>query len=97
LQVHVVLHSFIQGLAVNLEAEAQAIGDTGITEEDHMRLNEATFSALAGSGRYPYFAKMMRGISPSFELDIDALFELGLARLLDGFTPLIEGRSRRRT
>jgi hypothetical protein len=40
---------------------------------------------------------MMRGISPSFELDIDALFELGLARLLDGFTPLIEGRSRRRT
>ncbi|NVB82431.1 MAG: GntR family transcriptional regulator [Kofleriaceae bacterium] len=97
LQVHVVLHSFIQGLAVNLEAEAQAIGDTGITEEDHMRMNEAKFAALADSGRFPYFAKMMHGISSSFELDIDALFELGLARLLDGFTPLVEGRARRRT
>jgi DNA-binding transcriptional regulator YhcF (GntR family) len=97
LQVHVVLHSFIQGLAVNLEAEAQAIGDTGMTEEDHMRLNEAKFAALAASGQFPYFAKMMHGISASFELDIDALFELGLARMLDGFAPLVEGRTRRRT
>jgi AcrR family transcriptional regulator len=95
LQVHVVLHSFIQGLAVNLEAEAQAAGDTGITEEEHMRLTEAKFAALAGSGRFPYFAKLMHDMA-SFELDIDSLFELGLARLLDGFSPLVEGRARRR-
>jgi len=93
LQVHVLLHGFIQGLAVNLEAEAQAVGETGISEEEHMRLHEARFNALARSGRFPYFAKMMQGIPPLFELDIDALFELGLARLLDGFAPLIERRS----
>jgi hypothetical protein len=93
LQVHVLLHGFIQGLAVNLEAEAQAIGDTGISEEEHMRLNEARFTALARSGRFPYFAKMMEGIPASFELDMDALFELGLARLLDGFAPLVERRA----
>jgi AcrR family transcriptional regulator len=95
LQVHVVLHSFVQGLAVNLEADAQAVGDTGITEEEHMRLTEAKFAALAGSGRFPYFAKLMHDMA-SFELDIDSLFELGLARLLDGFSPLVEGRARRR-
>jgi AcrR family transcriptional regulator len=50
LQVHVLLHSFIQGLAVNLDAEAQAVGDTGISEEEHMRQNEARFEALARSG-----------------------------------------------
>ena len=59
-----------------------------------MRLHEARFAALARSGRFPYFAKMMQGIPASFDLDMDALFELGLARLLDGFTPLVEGRSR---
>jgi hypothetical protein len=89
------LDSFIQGLAVNLEADAQAAGDTGITEEEHMRLTEAKFAALAGSGRFPYFAKLMHDMA-SFELDIDSLFELGLARLLDGFSPLVEGRARRR-
>jgi AcrR family transcriptional regulator len=90
LQVHVLLHSFIQGLAVNLDAEAQAVGDTGISEEEHMRLHEARFESIARSGRFPYFAKMLKQIPNSFELDLDTLFELGLARLLDGFTPLIE-------
>lgn len=97
LQLHVLLHSFVQGLAVNLEAEAQAIGDTGMTEQEYMRMHEATFDALAHSGRFPHFAKLLDGISPSFELDFDSLFELGLARLLDGVTPLVEGRARRRT
>jgi hypothetical protein len=62
-----------------------------------MRLTEAKFAALAGSGRFPYFAKLMHTMPASFELDIDSLFELGLARLLDGFSPLVEGRVRRRT
>jgi len=39
---------------------------------------------------------MMQGISPAFELDLDALFEPGLGRLLDGFTPLVKGRRSRR-
>jgi Tetracyclin repressor-like, C-terminal domain len=96
LQVHVMLHSFIQGLAVNLDAEAQAVGDTGISEEEHMRLHEARFEAIARSGRFPYFAKMLKEIPASFELDLDTLFELGLARLLDGFTPLIEAPAPKR-
>ena len=57
LQVHVVLHSFVQGLAVNVEAEAQAVGDTGTTEEDYMRAQEGKFAALSASGRYPSSAR----------------------------------------
>lgn len=97
LQVHVIIHGFVQGLAVNLEAEAQAVGETGISEEDYMRAQEAKFAALAASGRFPYFAKMMREIPEVFELDFDALFERGLEAMLDGFTAVIEGRASRTT
>lgn len=94
LEVHVLLHAFIQGVAVNLELEAQALGETGLTEDDHMRAQEGRFNALAGTGRYPYFAKMLSELSAGFELDTDVIFELGLAALLDGLTPMIEGKRR---
>jgi DNA-binding transcriptional regulator YhcF (GntR family) len=95
LKLHVVMHGFVQGLAVNVEAEEQAAGDTGISEAEHMHAEEARFAALAATGRYPFFAKMMQGISPEFDLRFDELFEMGLAALLDGFAPLIEGKRRR--
>ena len=95
LRVHVLLHAFIQGMAVNLEAEAQAIADTGIGEEEYMQSQAAKYDAVATSGRHPYFAKMMRDIPEAFTLDVDELFERGLASMLDGFAPLIEGPRRR--
>ncbi len=93
LRVHVLLHAFIQGMAVNLEAEAQAVADTGIGEEEYMRSQAATYDAVATSGRHPYFAKMMRDIPEEFTLDIDELFDRGLTSMLDGFAPLIERRA----
>jgi DNA-binding transcriptional regulator YhcF (GntR family) len=94
LQMHVLLHAFIQGMAVNLEAEAQALGETGLSEEDHMRSQEAKFASLVSTGRYPYFSKMLREVREEFVLDVDALFEQGLTALLDGLAPTIEGWSR---
>jgi AcrR family transcriptional regulator len=95
LTLHVTLHSFVQGLAVNVDAEAQAEGETGVTEADHMRVEEAKFEAIAASGAHPHFARMLQGIGPSFELDLDALFEMGLSAMLDGFTPMIERKPHR--
>lgn len=92
LQVHVLLHGFIQGMAVNLESEAQAIGDTGMSEQDYMRTQEAKFIALAATGRFPYFAKMLREMPEEFDLDFEVLFERGLTALLDGFSPLLSRR-----
>ena len=58
-------------------------------------LEEMRADAVATSGRHPYFAKMMRDIPEAFTLDVDELFERGLASMLDGFAPLIErGRMR---
>lgn len=91
LKVHVLVHAFVQGMAVNLDAEAQAIGETGMSDDEHMLTQAAKFAALAGSGRFPYFAKMVRAVPSSFALDFDALFERGLEALLDGFTARIEG------
>ena len=94
LEVHVLLHAFTQGMAVNLETEAQLLGETGLSEEDHMRTQEAKFASVAATGRYPYFAKMMQDLAAGFELETDSLFEQGLRALLDGLTPAIEGRRR---
>jgi DNA-binding transcriptional regulator YhcF (GntR family) len=93
LRLHVLLHGFTQGMAVNLEAEAQALADTGVSEDDYLRSQAATYGALAATGRYPYFAKMMRDIPDGFTLDIDELFERGLAAMLDGFGTVIERRA----
>ncbi|MEO8561299.1 MAG: TetR/AcrR family transcriptional regulator C-terminal domain-containing protein [bacterium] len=93
LRLHVLLHAFIQGMAVNLEAEAQAIADTGIGEEDYMQSQAAKYDAVAADGRYPYFAKMMRELPDTFALDIDELFERGLTSMLDGFAMEIKRRS----
>lgn len=48
--------------------------------------------ALAGSGRYPTFARLIAhfGETGGYGLDLDALFEFGLRRLLDGLAPVVE-------
>jgi DNA-binding transcriptional regulator YhcF (GntR family) len=93
LRVHVMLHGFTQGMAVNLEAEAQAVAETGVSGDDYMRAQAARFDALVTTGRYPSFAKLMRDLPDDFTLDIDELFERGLAAMLDGLKPLIERRA----
>jgi DNA-binding transcriptional regulator YhcF (GntR family) len=90
LRLHVLLHAFIQGLAVNLEAETQAIADSGIGEEDYMQSQAAKYDAIAAAGRYPYFTQMMRDIPGEFRIDMDELFERGLTSMLDGFAVAIE-------
>lgn len=95
MEMHVALHVFIQGITVNLETEADAVGQTGITEEDWMAQQSGAFDALAASGRYPAFAAVLRELSNGFELEMDRLFELGLAALLDGFALAIESPQRK--
>ncbi len=83
LRLHVLLHTFVQGLAINLEEEARARSETGITEEGWMLDEKPKFAALAASGPYPAFARMLAQVG-AFDLDFDRLFETGLGVLLDG-------------
>ncbi|MFO0613918.1 MAG: TetR/AcrR family transcriptional regulator C-terminal domain-containing protein [Polyangiaceae bacterium] len=84
MRIHLVLHSFVQGLAANLEAESEAARATGMTEDDWMRTKEARFTELATSGRFPAFARTLADIDDGFDLEFDRLFELGLSTILDG-------------
>jgi DNA-binding transcriptional regulator YhcF (GntR family) len=93
MQMHVTVYAFIQGLAVNLEAEAEAQGDTGVDDEAWMQSKLSSFDGLARSGRFPAFAAMLDELSGGFDLPLDAVFELGLGTLLDGFEALVGGRS----
>jgi hypothetical protein len=85
MQIHVTLYAFVQGLASNVDSEAQALGDTGVDEAEWMHAREPEFVAIAETDGFPAFARLLRGMPDGFELDLDRVFELGLSLLLDGF------------
>ncbi|HEY1696126.1 MAG TPA: TetR/AcrR family transcriptional regulator C-terminal domain-containing protein [Polyangiaceae bacterium] len=91
LRLHVIMHAFVQGMAVNVEAEVDAQGETGVDEEEWMRRQSEGFQSLAASGRYPAFARTLADVG-DFDLDLDEIFERGLSALLDGFARLLERR-----
>jgi hypothetical protein len=66
-------------LALNIEAEAQAEQDSGLTSDEYMQTQEHQFRAL--SAEFPMLTKL---IDSDLDLDLDQLFEFGLGRLLDG-------------
>ncbi|MFF4121979.1 GntR family transcriptional regulator [Microbispora rosea] len=94
LDVHILLYSHVQGLAINLEREAQIAAATGLSEDQWMDVQGPALSAIAGSGRYPAFAKVLGDLGEDgYDFRLDDLFELGMRLLLDGVTGLVE-RSR---
>jgi len=93
MQLHITLHSFIQGMAVNIEAEADAQSETGLDDREWMESQIAAFQSLARSGRFPAFASTI-GELTEFDLDFDAQFELGLHAMLEGFAVTIRAARR---
>ncbi len=79
--VHIMLFSYVRGMAINLESEAQAEAESGVTAEEWMAAHADTLTTLAAGGSYPHFERVA---ALDFDLDLDALFELGLRCLLDG-------------
>ncbi|TDC99004.1 GntR family transcriptional regulator [Nonomuraea deserti] len=82
--VIVLMHSYVQGIAANLDMELQARADTGMTDAEWMSGQESRVLAIAESGRYPAFLGTLAEMGGDFDLRLDRLFEFGLARLLDG-------------
>ncbi|MFD5621224.1 TetR/AcrR family transcriptional regulator C-terminal domain-containing protein [Streptomyces yangpuensis] len=89
--IHVLLYSHVQGVAVHLEMEAHAEAATGQSEDQWMDSRASTLRELVESGRFPTFAKVVGSFEGGYDLRLDALFEFGLKALLDGLTPLVEG------
>ena len=91
MQLHIVLHAFIQGFAMNLETEADAAGETGMSDSAWMDSQLADFTALATTGRYPAFSSVVAELDAGFEVDLDQLFELALQTTLDGIASRFRG------
>ncbi|MFC4064580.1 GntR family transcriptional regulator [Actinoplanes subglobosus] len=83
LMVQVLLFSFVRGVASGLEPEAEAVRDTGMTDEQWMDHQAAAFAAFTARHPAPHYEQLFRG-ELDFEFDLHILFEFGLARFLDG-------------
>ena len=80
--VHVMLFSYVRGVATALEPENEAARDTGMTSDEWMESQGDKLAAMLGPDTLTAVEGLMRG--GDFDLDLDKLFEFGLARLLDG-------------
>lgn len=97
IQVAVTLASYVRGTAVNLEPEAQAEQDTGLTTEQWLKSRESEMAVILASGALPMFSRILTqgGLDPDLDLhlDLDTLVEFGLQRVLDGIEVLIAQRT----
>ncbi|WP_149184891.1 GntR family transcriptional regulator [Streptomyces sp. TRM49041] len=91
MNIQVMIYVHVQGVAANLEQEDQASAATGRTGDEYMDDSAPAVQALAASGRFPAIGRLLAEFTESgYDLDLDAVFELGLQALLDGLTPLVE-------
>jgi DNA-binding transcriptional regulator YhcF (GntR family) len=95
LDLQVLLYSYVQGLAINIEREAHAVATTGVSDDEWMRQQGPAMGAIAASGRYPAFARLMDAFAVrGYDLDLDKIFELGLGLMLDGITAIVTNAGR---
>ncbi|GII89666.1 GntR family transcriptional regulator [Sphaerisporangium siamense] len=85
LSIEVLIYGYVQGFAVHLERETQAMAATGLSGDQWMDTQERAMNALIASGRAPLFTGLMRRLDTNgYDFDLDELFEFGLRTLLDG-------------
>ena len=68
-----------------------ALGATGVTPDQWIDARLSAFEQLAATGRYPAFAAVLDELDEGFHLDLDVVFEEGLAALLDGIQKTLGG------
>jgi DNA-binding transcriptional regulator YhcF (GntR family) len=92
----VTVFGFVRGVAVNVEpVEPVEHGagqrrDTGITGGEWVSWQAPALLDIAATGRFPRFS---RAVGAELDMELDTLFEFGLARMLDGIGEWISGRS----
>jgi DNA-binding transcriptional regulator YhcF (GntR family) len=91
MHLHVLLYSYVHGVAIHLERNTQAEAATGLSDEAWMDTQATSLSGLVTSGRYPAFVALIGNLDPDYELRLDELFEFGLKTLLDGFSVIVDG------
>jgi AcrR family transcriptional regulator len=75
--------AYVRGIALVLEAEAQAEQDTGLTADEWMDRQGDKLATVIAAGNLPTFREFFAN-GFSYDYDLDHLFEFGLSLLLDG-------------
>ncbi|MFF4606454.1 TetR/AcrR family transcriptional regulator C-terminal domain-containing protein [Streptomyces sp. NPDC001339] len=89
LNLNVLIYSYVQGIAVHLEREAQAEGVTGLSEEQWLDAQLPALEAITASGEYPTFTRVIESLGENgYDLRLDELFDIGLSSMLDGLALL---------
>ncbi|MGK5683207.1 TetR/AcrR family transcriptional regulator C-terminal domain-containing protein [Actinoplanes sp. URMC 104] len=87
----VTVANYVRGTAVNLEEEAQAEQETGITDTEWLAAQQQRMTAVLATGELPLMARFIATGDQDFDLDI--LLDFGLQRLLDGLETLLSAAS----
>jgi DNA-binding transcriptional regulator YhcF (GntR family) len=80
--ISVIVFSHVKALATDIAFEAEQQQDTGLTADEYMTTRSTDIAAMVSPSDLPLLASLVH--SDDFDLDLDALFEFGLQRLLDG-------------
>ncbi|GLY65923.1 GntR family transcriptional regulator [Amycolatopsis taiwanensis] len=84
---YLAVFGFVRGMAENLEAEAAAQRDTGLSPDEWIRSQEQWMRSIVDSGDFP---ALVEAFDHDVDVDLDTLFEFGLGRLLDGLAVLLD-------
>ncbi|WP_399881713.1 TetR/AcrR family transcriptional regulator C-terminal domain-containing protein [Streptomyces sp. BBFR51] len=87
---HLMLLNYARGVAVHLESEREAEAHSGLDSEEWMDTQEPALLAILATGRFPALSHLA---AAGYDFDLDALFEFGLQRLLDGLAALLNESS----
>lgn len=94
LDLEIVLFAHGQGLAANLEREQRVTGDTGVSSLDWEAQQIPVLRGLGDRPGLGHFGRLMDRLSTGYDFDLDALFEIGLQALLDGFAVIVQRAGR---
>jgi AcrR family transcriptional regulator len=83
-------NGYVTGMARQWALEADAQQDTGMTSDQYLASQDASFTEVFASGRFPHLA----ALGDDDVMDLDRLFEFGLQLHLDGVATLIARRGR---
>ncbi|WKE68240.1 TetR/AcrR family transcriptional regulator C-terminal domain-containing protein [Streptomyces sp. WP-1] len=84
---HLMLLNYARGIAVNLESEREAEAYSGLDSEQWMDTRAPELLDILSTGRFPTLSRLA---AAGYDLDLDALFEFGLQRLLDGMAAMVD-------
>lgn len=92
LSVYLLVSGYVQGTAMMAVAEAEAARDTGVGAGQWWHGQLGRLAGVIGSGRYPWVTDLA-GDPPPGDRELEAWFDFGLARVLDGVRVFLADRS----